>query len=114
MSNKKSMPRAGAATTSVDAAAPETEDARAVRIQSAAALEREQLAGRKPDTTLFVSAAEEQETFDIVLGPDAEVRGHWDRYMERVIWRVPNDLVERFNRHFFVNQGRIVQAEASK
>lgn len=62
---------------------------------------------------LFVSAREEVDLFDIAVGVEEHenVRGLWDQHGERVVWRVPKQLVAQFSRHTFVQQGRILKAE---
>lgn len=67
-------------------------------------------AGKKADHTLFVSANDEPQTYDIRLDTSTVVRGFWNNAEDRVIWRVPNKLLERFERHSFVSSGRVLKA----
>ena len=63
-----------------------------------------------PDTTMFISKNEEIQPISIfVMGE--EVRSRWNGDLEYLTWNVPAHLVERFEMHEFIVQGRIIRAE---
>jgi hypothetical protein len=102
-------PVVGPATTATSTRPAEiaAETAKATETITAAVVDR-QVAKR--DTTLYVSAKPEPMTFDVRLDPSTVVRGYWDSAEERVLWRVPDGLHERFKRHSFITTGRIITA----
>jgi len=74
-----------------------------------AASEAAQSAGEKPGHTTYVSKAPETGTFDILVAGEL-IRGNWDNKRERVIFRVPKHLAERFEMHTMYVEGRLIKA----
>lgn len=65
---------------------------------------------RKDGYTLFVTVDEfGSKRIDVHLGPGEKVRGTYDPTRTRVQFRVPDNLLERFERHEFVRMKRIVR-----
>tara|TARA_B100000780_G_scaffold246927_1_gene191681 strand:- start:183 stop:467 length:285 start_codon:yes stop_codon:yes gene_type:complete len=75
------------------------------KAQEAASLTR-----KLPATTMFISKNEEIQDISITVMGE-EVRSRWCKDMEYLTWNVPSHLVERFEMHEFIVQGRIIRAE---
>lgn len=60
----------------------------------------------RANSVIFESANAESHQFDV-----CGVRGYRDNSGKKVLWRVPEDRVERFERHTFVVNGRIKRSE---
>jgi len=57
----------------------------------------------------FISAEPEIQPWSISFGEGISVRGLWDSVQERIVFRCPDELAERFSRHHHVAVGRLVE-----
>lgn len=105
---RNQKPTVGAASTGTvrDQIAEDTGHAKEALASKVAAADQ----GKKEGHTVFVSQHEEPQTYDIRLDHNTVVRGYWDSAEERVLWRVPDKLLERFQRHSFLTSGRVIKA----
>lgn len=63
----------------------------------------------KPKYVRFESSREEPATFSIYLGGGEQVTSAFTNGRQRIYFDVPAHLVDRFSRHEFVRNGRIVR-----
>ena len=63
----------------------------------------------RPGTQAYVTKDKVSGTFDIMVAGEL-IRGTWDNKRERVIFRVPVQLVDRFEMHTMYQDGRIIKA----
>lgn len=59
---------------------------------------------------LFVSAKPEVATYHIQVAGQ-KIDGVWDRKRQHLVFRVPNDLVERFKSHTHCKKRRVIEAQ---
>jgi hypothetical protein len=108
------MSKAVVGTQTTGTAIPQ-EDAKAVRKGAenrAREVARGEAAKRPPrrTETMFITAGPVPEKFDIYMG-NITIRGSRNEGTGHCIFRVPNELVERFMRHSLVKFGHIILAE---
>ena len=65
---------------------------------------------KEEGVVFFASANKEVSSFDIVVAQQ-EIKSQWDTKRERLVFRVPTDLAERFRMHDHVQSGRVVEVE---
>lgn len=64
----------------------------------------------RDDSVYFISREREPITFRILVR-GRSIQPGWDKRHERLIWRVPKDLVSAFEMHHHVVTGRVIRAE---
>lgn len=71
----------------------------------------QETASQPANTVAYISSQDEPQPFPLLIGPSAEetVTGVWDHARRRVVWYVPKELAERFDRHYQVQTGRIIK-----
>jgi len=65
---------------------------------------------KEEGVVFFASANTEVSSFDIVVAQQ-EIKSQWDTKRERLVFRVPTELAERFRQHDHVKTGRVVEVE---
>lgn len=66
----------------------------------------------KQNFVLYASADDEPAIFHVYLDPELDpIRGIRDSSGDGLLWRVPANLAERFERHSLFVGGRIIRAE---
>lgn len=63
----------------------------------------------RPGTQAYVTKEPFTGTFDILVAGEL-IRGTWDNKRERLIFRVPSNLTDRFEMHLMYQDGRIIKA----
>lgn len=128
MAKPKATPKAQASTPATTAEpqtseATETQDTTIINVSDAAQAEEQQpepevaedakpakqKKAEAPKTVTYKSAKVETSSYDIRVS-NVKIRGHWDGAHEHLVFDVPAELAEGFEKHYHYQTGRVVKA----
>lgn len=87
---------------------PEPEVAESASVEDAKPAAKQKKA-EAPKTVTYKSAKVETSSYDIRVS-NVKIRGHWDGAHEHLVFDVPAELAEGFEKHHHYQTGRVIKA----